>query len=218
MSDKIKLKRALSVKNILDKKYKLLPFTGPFFDAFSQPEATGVWFVWGNSGNGKTSFIHQLTRHLSSFNTVLVNSHEEGVAHTLQQGLKNANMPQNTRHIKYVSDTIDELTARLLKPRSCPVVVLDSFQHMEFNSAKFKEFTARFNKKLLIFISQAEGKQPLGRAAQSAMYSATMKIWIEGYRAFTKGRYYGPKGHYTIWPEKALTYWGDSNETNLQEN
>ena len=39
------------------------------------------------------------------------------------------------------------------------------------------------------------------------MYDATLKIWVEGFKAFSKGRYIGPKGSLTIWPEGAMRYW-----------
>ena len=64
------LKRALTVQNILDKKYKLIDFTGAWYDAFKKPEMTGVWFIWGNSGNGKTSFVIQLIKELAKFDNV----------------------------------------------------------------------------------------------------------------------------------------------------
>jgi len=40
------------------------------------------------------------------------------------------------------------------------------------------------------------------------MYTADLKIWVEGYRAFSKGRTFGELGYYTIWPERAEAYWG----------
>ena len=46
------IKRAFTVQNIIDKKYDLFDFEGEWYDAFDQPETTGVWFIWGNSGNG----------------------------------------------------------------------------------------------------------------------------------------------------------------------
>jgi hypothetical protein len=49
---------------------------------------------------------------------------------------------------------------------------------------------------------------PAGRSAKSVMYDAKLKIFTEGYRAFSKGRYIGSKGHYDIWPERARTYFG----------
>lgn len=62
--------------------------------------------------------------------------------------------------------------------------------------------------KLFIVISQAEGRSPKGRMAKDVMYDADLKIWVEGHRAISKGRYIGTKGYYTNWIEGAAKYWG----------
>ena len=46
--------RALSVNEVLNQKKQTFPFEGKWAEAFGRPERTGVWFVWGNSGNGKS--------------------------------------------------------------------------------------------------------------------------------------------------------------------
>ena len=66
------IKRALTIQNILEKQYKLFEFDGVWESAFSKPETSGVWFVWGNSGNGKTSFILQLIKYLTNFEVIFV--------------------------------------------------------------------------------------------------------------------------------------------------
>ena len=40
---------------------------------------------------------------------------------------------------------------------------------------------------------------------------ATLKVWVEGYTAFSKGRFIGDTGKYTIWAEGADRYWGNNN-------
>lgn len=60
------MRRALNVRDILNKKYDVFPFEGKWKDAFDTPEVRGCWFVWGNSGNGKTSFVMQLCKELAS--------------------------------------------------------------------------------------------------------------------------------------------------------
>ena len=57
-----KLKKALNVPNILNQKIKLINFTGAMYEAFSTPQDKGVWFTWGGSGSGKSSFIMQLCK------------------------------------------------------------------------------------------------------------------------------------------------------------
>ena len=47
----------------------------------------GVWFIWGSSGNGKTSFVMQLCKQLTRFGRVAYNSLEEGDDVTMQNAL-----------------------------------------------------------------------------------------------------------------------------------
>jgi len=70
--------RALTVKEVLNKKRQTFPFDGKWADAFGQPERTGVWFIWGRSGNGKTSFVMQLIAELCKYDRVAFDSMEEG--------------------------------------------------------------------------------------------------------------------------------------------
>ena len=203
------MKRALSVDDIENKKYKLFDFTGEWFDAFGCPARNGVWFIWGNSGNGKTSFVLQLVKHLAQFGRVLINSLEEGSEHTMQKGYKSVGMAQVRKRVLLVEESCEELAERLRKKHSPDIVIIDSFQYTQLSYKQYIEFKRQFKNKLLIFISHADGKQPSGRSARSVMYDATLKIWVEGYRAFSKGRYIGETGEYVIWDEKAAEYWGE---------
>ena len=74
------------------------------------------------------------------------------------------------------------------------------------------EFKEQHRNKLIIFISHAKGRLPKGRSGESVMFDASLKIYVEGYRAFSKGRFIGPKGYYDIWPEEAARYWGEASE------
>ena len=42
----------------------------------------------------------------------------------------------------------------------------------------------------------------------NVMYDATLKVWVEGYKATSKGRFIGTTGEYIIWEEGAQVYWG----------
>lgn len=66
-------RNAKGVREILGMKFDTLPFEGVWHDAFGTPERRGVWFVWGNSGNGKTSFVMQLCKYLCRFGRVAYN-------------------------------------------------------------------------------------------------------------------------------------------------
>jgi len=203
--------RALSVTDLLNKKYKLFDFEGEWLDAFSKPEQRGVWFIWGGSGNGKTTFVLELVKYLARFGKVAYNSLEESSAHTMQEAFINTGMQEVERKVILIEgETLDELSERMSKRKSADIFVIDSIQYAELSYKKYKEFKEKHRDKLIILISHADGKQPEGRAAKSIMFDATLKIWIEGYRAFSKGRYIGENGGvFTIWHEGAARYWGE---------
>jgi len=201
--------RALSVTDLLNKKYKLFEFDGEWFEAFGNPERKGVWFVWGGSGNGKTTFVLDLIKNLAGFEKVAYNSLEEGGTHTMQRAFKRAGMIDVSRRVILIEgESIADLEDRMYKHKSAGVYVIDSLQYTGINYNEYKALKERHRDKLIIFISHADGKQPEGRSAKKIMYDAGLKIWVEGYKAFSKGRYIGSNGGvYTIWPEGAAKYW-----------
>jgi pantothenate kinase-related protein Tda10 len=186
----------------MKKQYKTLELEGEWFAAFGKPERNGAWFIWGNSGNGKTVFTLQLCKELSKFGTVLYNSLEEGDSKTMRDAIIKAKMEDVADRFFLLKDNMTELRKKLDKRKSAEFVVIDSIQYTQMDFTQYREFVARYPRKLLIFISQADGRQPLGRTAKSVMYDASLKIWVEGYKAYSKGRYIGANGGiYTIWAE-----------------
>ena len=203
------MNKALSSTDILAKKYKLFEFDGDFYEAFSQPETSGTWFIWGNSGSGKTNFLLQLIKELSNFGRVLYNSLEEGDAHTMQEAWQRNRMQDCGRRVQLICEPVEMLRERLKKHQSANIVVIDSFQYTFLGFNEYLKLKTEFPRKLFIYNSQCDGKNPMGKAAIRVMYDASLKIWVEGYKAFSKGRYIGPNGgEYVIWDEGAAKYWG----------
>lgn len=207
------MKRALTMTDMLRMKKEVYEFGGDWQTAFGRPERNGVWFVWGKSGNGKTSFVLQLCKELTKFGKVAYDSLEEGDSLSMQNALIRAGMKDVAkRFVLLNNENMEDLSRRLKMRRSPDIVVIDSFQYANMTLAAYTAFRERHKNKLLIFISQAEGNKPLGRTAGSVMYSAALKIWVEGYRAISKGRFIGNQGYYTIWEERAAEYWGKKHE------
>ena len=200
--------RTLSARQVLSIKFDTVRLGGGWDACLGPVELTGVWFVWGNSGNGKTSAMVSLGTELSAYGRVLYNSREEAFLLSFQNTLRHYGAGDLGSAFQVSADTIEELTEKLSKRRSPRFVVIDSFQFMGFNYKSFRAFCDRFrNKKLLIFVSRADGLRPQGRSAVSAMYDADCKIWVEGHKAISKGRYIGETGECVIWEEGALDYW-----------
>lgn len=202
------MKRALNVNDILKKEFPTFPFEGKWEAAFGHPERTGVWFIWGNSGNGKTSFVMQLVKELCKWDRAAFDSLEEGTSLTVQNNLKRHGMAEVNRRLLFINEDMNALKDRLSKHRSVNIVVIDSFQYTQMSYRDYISLKTMFPDKLFIFISHAKGKMPKGDAAISVMYDASLKIWIEGYKAFSMGRFIGETGEYTIWEERAQRYWG----------
>lgn len=201
------MKKALSMVDLMRKNREVYAFEGALREAFGQPEQNGVWFIWGRSGNGKTSFVLQLCKELTRYGKVAYDSLEEGDSLTMQNALMRVGMGDVGRRFILLNESLKELDTRLKRRRSPDIVVVDSFQYAHIDLKQYEEFIDQHKNKLIIFVSQADGLKPWGRTAQSAMYSASLKIWVEGYRAISKGRYRGNLGYYTIWAERAEEYW-----------
>lgn len=204
------LRRALSVSDVLRMKKETYAFEGAWEAAFGHPERNGVWFVWGNSGNGKTSFMLQLCKELSKFGRIAYDSLEEGASLTMKNAFMAMGMQDVARRFVLLDrEDMGQLDARLGKRKSPDIVVIDSWQYTKMSYKDYEAFKERHANKLLIFVSQADGNKPLGRTALSVMYDAALKIWVSGFRAHSKGRYFGSKGYYTIWEERAQLVYGD---------
>lgn len=201
--------RALTVRDILNKKHQTFPFEGEWADAFGQPERTGVWFIWGRSGNGKTSFVMQLIAELCKYDRVAFDSMEEGDSLSMRQKLVRHGLTgAGSRFHLLNAEPMNELRERLARRKSYNIIVIDSFQYTQMSYSDYIRFKEENRDKLIIFISHASGSMPRGGAAVGVMYDATLKVWVEGYRAFSKGRFIGPTGQYTVWAEGAARYWG----------
>lgn len=74
---KVRRKRAYSASELMRMRRPVMDFDGKWERAFGRPATTGLWIIWGNSGNGKSSFTMQLAKYLCKFGKVFYNSIEE---------------------------------------------------------------------------------------------------------------------------------------------
>ena len=201
--------RAHSVYNILNKKYKLLPFTGEWKEAFAEPAQSGVWFIYGASSNGKSSFTQQLVKYLEILGlNIAYLSLEESTDHTMQQSIMRAEWKETGSRIKILEPAdVNEIDKWLESNRSPNVLIIDTIQYWDLTFKRYMELKKKHSKKLFIFVSHIKNNDPDGSVATKIMRDASLKIFIQGYRAFSKGRYIGEKGYYSIWPEKEKEIW-----------
>lgn len=203
-------KRALTIKDIREYKAKVLPFDGLWFQSIGKPELTGSWIVWGLSANGKTRFALQLAKYISKFCRVAYDSLEEGLSLSMQHAIEEVGMSDTETKRNFVlldKESIAELVVRLKRQRSPQVVIIDSLQYTGMTYADYKMLRDTFSKKLFVFISHADGREPKGNVGRSIKYDAFVKIFVNGYVAYPQSRYGGGL-KYVIW-EKGAEEFGE---------
>lgn len=203
------MKRSLSAVQALAVRNKTLEVSPDWQGCLGEEIARhGIVFIWGNSGNGKSSAVMAFAKMLSSAGKVIYVSKEEGYSLSFQNTLRRFGMQECGASFQVVDqETVESLIERLSKPKSPEFVIIDSVQAMGLGARQFKTLRERFRSKLLVLVSQADGKRPLGRAAAGMMYDADLKLWVEGHTVFSKGRFMGETKEFVTWPEGAQRYW-----------
>lgn len=205
--------KALTAGQVLGIRYDDITLDSIWGDCIGTMSRHGVVFIWGNSGNGKSTAALGLCRQLTNFGRVLYVSLEEGYSLSLQNAIRRSGLAEVGNRFQVLrTATLEDLDARLSKRRSPEFIAIDSFQYLGLSYKQYVDFKKCHSNKLLIFISHADGKQPKGRAARSVIYDADLKIWVEGYTAFSKGRFIGKTGKAVLWEKGAEDYWGNNKK------
>lgn len=197
------MKRAYSIRDIESKRWQTLPWGDRWSRPFGFPADNARWFVSGASASGKSSFVMQLSKELCKYGAVLYCSYEEGVSQSFQRRLEYLHMSEVRGRFRVVTgDSLDELAARLRKPKSANAVVIDSFQVTGWSYEEAVGLMEAFPRKCFVWVSQEYKSQPLGKPAMRLKYICDMKVRVTGYRAYCQGRAIGEAGSsFTVWEE-----------------
>lgn len=202
------MRRAYSVDNVLNAKFNRLEFEGKWLLAVGKPELTGTWFIQGDIKNGKTSLSMQISKYFTQFGRVAYNSVEEGLSATIQEAYIRESMQEVAGDFLLLDkESPEELIVRLKKHKSPQIVVIDTVQFWDLRFSDYKKIKALFPKKLFIYVSHMEGKQPAGSTAKKIWRDANVAWIVEGFKGFPTGRYGGGEP-VVISEERANAYWG----------
>ena len=103
----MKLKRAYSPGEVLNMKIPRYEFTGDWQASIGNPAKSGVWIIWGASGNGKSSFVMQLAKYLCGFGRVIYDSLEESTGLSFQMSLKRHKMDEVRKRLVILDRGVD---------------------------------------------------------------------------------------------------------------
>lgn len=212
-TSKVRLQRAIRPKELREMKFDVKPFTNEWLSLIGSPVFERTWFIFGDSGNGKTRFALQLAKYLTNFGHVLYYSLEEGKSHSMQLASHDLNLDERNAKFKLVDQerhltALESLRLRLTQTRQNDIVFIDSVQYLKFkNTAEYFQLINDYPNVQFVIVSQADGKNVKGAIADDIRYDSGVVIWVEGFRAFCKKSRYGGRGSYTINHQRAAEYW-----------
>lgn len=201
--------RAISTKTLFEKTYKVFDFTGIWQTVLGNLSKGGIWIIYGDEKNGKTSFAMKLAEYLSSFESVWYISAEEGTGKEFQDSAKRAKIDPINSKIKWSEYTeIEELEEKLSKRQAPKICFIDNATVYvdDLKNGVLKKILRDYPNITFILLAHMEKNEPYTATAKLAKKLAKVIIRIEGLTAFISGRC--PGGILTINEQTAMLYHG----------
>jgi DNA replication protein DnaC len=210
--------KRMGLKQLAQKTYTLVDGLQPALAAsIGEIEDSFDAIIYGPSGSGKTNcmvlIVKALLLALPKAKAEYI-SYEEGMGKTVQDlMIKRHNMLELVASRLTITDhlTYDELYKLMNKRQSPKIWVIDSIQASRFTYPQIQQLKEDFimskKKKIILYVSWAEGKNPQGAAAKSVEYYANIKMRVEHLIMFPKSRY-GGNMPFVIHEPGARERWG----------
>lgn len=198
---------AISLKKIINKKYKTMDFKDELYELIGTPECSGSWIIFGESGNGKTTFALGLIKYLCQFKKTAYIPLEESTKFSFQQAIERANLMSVNSRIKiWIDFTVSELEIELSKPKAPDVIFIDSLQYLrkhplavnELTRFEYKQLIDMFPKKLFVFVSHAKNGEPKGALGANVYYFSDVCLQVINFVAYPKKSRYGGSTPYAF--------------------
>ena len=184
--------------NVLTAQFTLADFGGAWLAHLGRPALRGMWFVYGKSGSGKTTYCLKLAKYLTEFvRKVAYNSLEQGLSPAMQQAWRRAGMAECGNHIMLLDrEPLPELRNRLAKKQSPDVVFIDSVMYLE--DATASELIAlrhEYPSKLFVLIGQERNGDAYNSKQIKLKHDADIKVRVVGGVARCETRYSTEDGY-----------------------
>ena len=203
------MSRAITLKNLHDKKFKVFPFEGIWADVMGQPELTGAWLIYGAEKNGKTWFSLKLAEYLSSFAKTLYVSAEEGTGKTFVDACKRAKLDARNRNLQFLEYTLlVDLNEKIAKRKSAKIIFIDNITIYsdELKNGGLRDMLKQHTDKLLVFVAHEDRKEPYTATAKLCRRLAKVIVRVQGLMCFVSGRC--PGGTLMIDEDRARLFHG----------
>jgi hypothetical protein len=168
-----------------NKDFKVLPFTGVWYDSFGCPARDCKWFIYAKSGSGKTSFMIQLAAYMANFyKKVGYVSIEEGISESFKKAVRradNAEKENYNRIYLYDRATLDELIQEIETRKTVKFWIIDSIDSLQMTPQDIIKITSICKKqgKGLAMVGFSDGKNPKTPAGVFCKYDADIKLIVD---------------------------------------
>ena len=182
----------LNAKELSQVQFKTIPFKGVWAEFIGQPEFGFSLSIYGQPGQGKSTFAIILAKYLSeNHGKILLNSSEEKHSKTLQEKLIRLNAANELILIS-TNSTISGLREQM-KNYPSPFVIIDSIDHMKATPEDIENLKKESKGVSFILIHQVtkDGKQ---RGSNEFAHNSDMLIRIENGAAITEKNRFAQSG------------------------
>ena len=205
----------MNSEELINYRYKTLPFTGAFYDLIGEPSHNAHIVVYGLPKNGKSIFSTQLAKYLAeTFGKVLYVSAEEGFSVTLQK--KARDFAEGNPNFDFANFRTYEEIEAAMNNRPYMAVVIDSVNFAKITAEQVEQLKAENPNTLFITIHQAT-KTGQARGSQEYIHNADTIIRVHEGVATSMGRF-NEGGTYIVFEKKAPVVDGVSVETGQKVN
>lgn len=203
----MKRTKAIYGKQLLEKTFKTFPFDGVFLETMGTPETNGLFLIYGDLKQGKTSFSLIFAEYLSQFDKVAYISAEQGISSSFQSTYSKVIKNPMSKKLRFENRmTFAEIIVKYKKREAPKIIFIDNLTaYLELRKSEIYELREALPNHLLVFIAHEDDRgKPAGATGRLCQQLAERIIKVVGMACEISGR--DAKGTLLIDEEKALLY------------
>jgi hypothetical protein len=201
--------KVISSKDLRDKTYPCLNFSGKWFELIGKPAVVFHAAVHGKPGEGKSTFCFQWAHYLAEeFGKVVYISAEEGFSKTLRDKLINTKADSSSLCFADLR-SCNEITTEIGR-YDFHFIIIDSLDTLKIDAQKLKQLREHYPLSAFITISQStkDGKM---RGSQEIIHDSDIEIRVINGTASTAKNRFKEKGKtYNVFSEIVVESQGQS--------
>lgn len=206
------MSRSFGINELINSNFKERPMSEAWRKHIGNLERNATIMIIGPAKNGKTDYAFKFIKDLALHGAqVFYNTSEEGKSSTIKETAIRNNMQLVSGKVMFGNRlTFDQLFAKMKKPRSGNVLVIDSWDYMNLTAEQFKTIRETLKHKMIILLCWADGKRPDNSEAKKIEHMADAIVTVKNWVAYPVSRF-GGNEKMTTWVKKPTT----GSQTNL---